>query len=101
VEVPLSEEAREDVVLACNEACANAVEHAYRRGPAARIRVSLSRDATAIRIDIVDEGAWRRDGEDAGRGHGMPLMRALMDEIEVRPSAEGTVITMKRRIMEP
>ena len=101
VEVPLSEEAREDVVLACNEACANAVEHAYRRGRAAPIRVSLSREATAIRIDIVDEGAWRRDGEDAGRGHGMSLMRALMDEIEVRPSDEGTVVTMKRRITEP
>jgi PAS domain S-box-containing protein len=100
-EVPLSEEPREDVVLACNEACANAVEHAYRRGPAAPIRVSLSRDATAVRIDIVDEGAWRRDGEDAGRGHGMSLMRALMDEIEVRPSDEGTVVTMKRRIAEP
>jgi len=101
VEVPLSDEAREEVVLACNEACANAIEHAYRRGPAVPIQVSLSRDATAIRIDIVDEGAWRRDGEDAGRGHGMSLMRALMDEIEVRPSDEGTVVTMKRRIAEP
>ncbi|TMM23861.1 MAG: GAF domain-containing protein [Actinobacteria bacterium] len=101
VEVPLSEEAREDVVLACNEACANAVEHAYRRVPAAPIRVRLSRDSTAIRIDIADEGAWRRDAEDSGSGHGMSLMRALMDEVEVRPSDEGTVVTMKRRIAEP
>jgi len=100
VDVPLSEEAREEVVLACNEACANAVEHAYRGGPVAPIRVSLSRDATAVRVDIVDEGAWRRDGEDVGRGHGMSLMRALMDEIEVHPSGEGTVVTMKRRLLE-
>jgi len=28
-------------------------------------------------------------------------MRALMDEIEVRPSGEGTVVTMKRRLLEP
>ena len=100
-DVPLSEEAREEVVLACNEACANAVEHAYLRGPAAPIRVSLGRKATTIRIDIVDEGAWRRDGEDAGRGRGMSLMRALMDRVQVRPSEEGTVVTMERRIEEP
>jgi serine/threonine-protein kinase RsbW len=101
VEVPLSEEAREEVVLACNEACANAVEHAYRKGPAAPIRVNLARDASDIRIEIVDEGAWRKDGEDAERGRGMSLMRALMDEVDVRRSDEGTVVTMRRRVSEP
>ena len=100
-EVPLSEEAREDVVLACNEACANAVEHAYRRGPAAPIRVSLVRDATAITVEVVDEGVWRTDGEEAERGRGMPLMHMLMDEIDVRPSDEGTVVTMRRHLLEP
>jgi len=100
-EVPLSDEAREEVVLACNEACANAVEHAYLDGPAAPIRVSLRRDATDIAIEIVDEGAWRREGEDAGRGHGMLLMRALMDEVDMRPSDEGTVVAMRRRVAEP
>jgi len=72
----------------------------YARTPRLAAEVGLD-DATAIRLEIVDEGAWRRDGEDAGRGHGMSLMRALMDEIEVRPSDEGTVVTMKRRIAEP
>src|SRR5204863_5124492 len=99
-EVPLSEEAREDVVLACNEACANAVEHAYRRGPVAPIRVRLVRDATDITIEVVDEGAWRTDGDDAERGRGMPLMNMLMDEVDVRPSEEGTVVTMRRRLSE-
>jgi len=99
-EVPLPEEMREEVVLACNEACANAVEHAYLDGPAAPIRVSLRRNATDIRIEIVDEGAWRRDGEDAGRGHGMPVMRALMDEVDLRPTDEGTVVAMRRRFAE-
>ncbi|MDP9300865.1 MAG: GAF domain-containing protein [Actinomycetota bacterium] len=101
VEVPLSDEAREEVVLACNEACANAVEHAYLEGLAAPIRVSLVRDATDIKIEIVDEGAWRQDGAGADRGRGMPLMRALMDEVGVRPSSDGTVVTMRRRISEP
>src|SRR5207247_8380116 len=78
-EVPLSEETREDVVLACNEACANAVEHAYRRGPVAPIRVSLVRDATDITIEVVDEGVWRTDGEDAERGRGMPRRHRLVD----------------------
>jgi serine/threonine-protein kinase RsbW len=100
-EVPLSGEAREDVVLACNEACANAVEHAYRRGPAAPIRVSLVRDATDITIEVVDEGAWRSDGDDAERGRGMPLMNMLMDEVDVLPSDEGTVVTMRRHLSEP
>ena len=101
VEIPLSEEAREEVVLACNEACANAVEHAYLEGPVAPVRVSLDRDATDITIEIVDEGAWRQDGEDPERGLGMSLIRALMDEVDVRPSDDGTVVTMRRRISEP
>jgi hypothetical protein len=67
-EVPLPEDARDDVVLACNEACANAVEHAYRRGPAAPIRVKLARDGTDIRIEVIDEGVWRTDGGGCGAG---------------------------------
>jgi serine/threonine-protein kinase RsbW len=62
--------------------------------------VSLVRDATDITIEVVDEGVWRTDGEDPERGRGMPLMHMLMDEIAVRPSDEGTVVTMRRRLSE-
>jgi anti-sigma regulatory factor (Ser/Thr protein kinase) len=31
----------------------------------------------------------------------MPLMHMLMDEISVRPSDEGTVVTMRRHLSEP
>jgi anti-sigma regulatory factor (Ser/Thr protein kinase) len=30
----------------------------------------------------------------------MPLMHMLMDEVGVRPSDEGTVVTMRRRLSE-
>ena len=44
-----------------------------------------------------DYGAWRQPRED-DQGRGLLLMRALMDDVEVTPSAEGTVVRLKRTL---
>jgi anti-sigma regulatory factor (Ser/Thr protein kinase) len=87
----------EDISLACSEACANAIEHAY--GPvAASIEVTseVSPSGEAV-IQVRDFGRWRPPrGEHRGRG--MRLMEGLMDAVRVDPGEGGTTVTLRRRL---
>lgn len=90
---------REDVhaiKVACGEACANAIEHAYRPGDAA-FRVKASRMDSEVLIVVRDFGRWR-DQRGTDRGRGLPLMQALMDSVELSPSPEGTTVRLRRRL---
>jgi anti-sigma regulatory factor (Ser/Thr protein kinase) len=46
---------------------------------------------------VRDYGSWRPERGDE-RGRGLVLMRALMDTVEVTPSAEGTTVRLRRRL---
>jgi len=84
------------IKVACGEACANAIEHAYRPGDAA-FRIEASREDTDVLIIVRDFGGWRKPrGTDRGRG--LPLMEALMDSVHVDPSSEGTTVHLRRRL---
>jgi len=85
-----------DITVACQEACANAVEHAYR--PAhERFDLEVRDDAGRIRVTVRDRGQWRAP-RGANRGRGLVLMRALMETVDVRQQEEGTVIVMERTL---
>ena len=88
----------EDLVLACNEACANSIEHA---------RVSPAPDAlfvsgsvlvdSVVMLTVRDNGRWQL-GPPAGRGRGLDLICSLADEVAIRRSDDGTEITLYRRL---
>ncbi len=85
------------IKVACGEACANAIEHAYRPGDAA-FRIEASREDAEVLIVVRDFGGWRKPrGTDRGRG--LPLMEALMDSVHVDPSSEGTTVHLRRRLV--
>ena len=86
----------QDITLAANEACQNAIEHAERSstGPA---RVELERDSGLVTIRVRDRGRWRA-GRRPARGRGLPLMRALMESVEVDKGADGSTVTLRRRL---
>ena len=85
-----------DVVVACQEACANAVEHAYAPGPAG-FELELVHADGLIRLMIRDQGRWRPPrGENRGRG--LPLMHALMDEVAIRETRAGTEVELVRTL---
>jgi anti-sigma regulatory factor (Ser/Thr protein kinase) len=85
-----------DIIVACQEACANAVEHAY--GPArALFEVAASHDGGLVRLTVSDRGRWRAPRGD-NRGRGIPLMRALMDTVDVRHTDDGTAVTLARHL---
>jgi serine phosphatase RsbU (regulator of sigma subunit)/anti-sigma regulatory factor (Ser/Thr protein kinase) len=84
------------IKVACGEACANAIEHAYRPGDAA-FRIEASRVDTEVLIVVRDFGGWR-EPRGTDRGRGLPLMEALMDFVQVDPSSEGTTVHLRRRL---
>jgi len=92
---------REDIVLACDEACANAIEHAYRSTSVAPIELDARMDRDEVIIEIRDTGRWREDAVEGDRGRGIAIMRAVMDDVDIRTGAKGTLVTLRHRIPEP
>jgi PAS domain S-box-containing protein len=89
-----SEQEIAEITTACGEACTNAIEHAGAGGSGS-FEVEGRLDGAAVDILVRDFGSWRpvREGD---QGRGLSLMRALMDDVAVSPSAEGTTVRMRR-----
>jgi GAF domain-containing protein/anti-sigma regulatory factor (Ser/Thr protein kinase) len=90
--------AADDVVLACSEAAANCVEHAYLGRPRDQIRLSARLEAPGVvALEVRDTGRWRASPAPGDRGRGLDMMRATMDSVVVTTDAAGTVVRMARR----
>jgi anti-sigma regulatory factor (Ser/Thr protein kinase) len=87
----------EEIALACSEACANAIEHAYGPAPARlEVTATLVGDHEAL-VSVRDFGAWREPRGDH-RGRGKVLMAGLMDGVEIDRSVGGTTVRLRRRL---
>jgi anti-sigma regulatory factor (Ser/Thr protein kinase) len=86
----------QDIVMATNEACQNAIEHAYGLSPEP-FSVLLDAEDGAIVITVRDRGGWR-DGSSDDRGRGLPLMRALMDTVEIDQRPSGSTVVLRRSL---
>jgi serine phosphatase RsbU (regulator of sigma subunit)/anti-sigma regulatory factor (Ser/Thr protein kinase) len=87
-----------DITVACQEACANAVEHAYAPGPEA-YEVEARMMGPTVEVAVRDGGRWRR-ARGSPRGRGMPLMEALMDSVHIQHTADGTVVVLRRDLRD-
>jgi anti-sigma regulatory factor (Ser/Thr protein kinase) len=88
----------EDVILAVNEAVANAMEHAYGPGDA-RVEVAARcSDAGTLEVRVRDFGRWRAVRPDDGGGRGLTLIRNLMDDVTIDATGDGTTVLMARRL---
>ena len=89
-----------DVVLAVNEAMANAAEYAYAtadRPGVMQVQARYDGNAATLTVTIEDQGAWRTSDpgtRELKRGRGIPLMRALADEATVDTSPTGTRVSL-------
>jgi anti-sigma regulatory factor (Ser/Thr protein kinase) len=85
-----------EITTACNEACANAIEHAYGPGDASfSFEASLIDDRLAVTVR--DTGRWQAPHA-LHRGLGLTIMRALMDAVNVDSGPGGTTVEMQRRV---
>lgn len=90
----------QDVLLAVNEACTNAVEHGCRGDSAGDVTVRAETTAARIRIVVTDRGSWKEPSArpDSARGRGIVLMRAVMDRVEIVRGPDGTCVEMTARV---
>jgi anti-sigma regulatory factor (Ser/Thr protein kinase) len=89
-----------EISLAANEACANAIEHAYPPGPASfelTAQAVGEAEATEVKITVRDTGSWRPPrGENRGRG--LTIIEGAMDKVEINPTPDGTEVVMHKRL---
>ena len=91
-----SEDETYDITVACQEAAANAVEHAY--GPGARtFEIEATRSGNEIEVTVRDHGQWR-SARGTHRGRGLLMMEALMDSVQVEQAEAGTVVVLRRAL---
>ncbi len=111
-QLKFSEEEIAEIEISVDEACANAMEHAYLDDscatPAVHVELFLSPDKLTIRISDSGRGAHEFDegmsldsyldiNRKKFRGLGMVLMRQFMDEVQIEASSEnGTVVKMTK-----
>jgi anti-sigma regulatory factor (Ser/Thr protein kinase) len=90
----------QDVLVAAGEAIANAIEHGHRHLPGQQVRLRAVSTANQLRLTVTDSGRWRTTppGDRGLRGHGIALMRALMQQVTIEPGPSGTTVDMYVRI---
>jgi anti-sigma regulatory factor (Ser/Thr protein kinase) len=92
-----SEDEVYEVLVACGEACANAVAHAHPAMSDAPFEVHAVRRDGQVTISVRDTGRWRPAGEESN-GRGLALMRQLMDDVDIGRGPDGTTVTIRRRL---
>lgn len=96
-----------DTKLAVTEACANAIRHGSPDQQKDRITIRLSSTREAVVAEISDPGegfdpaALTLAHEPHPGGHGIPLMKALMDELDFQKNPTGTTVRLVKRVKTP
>lgn len=86
----------DELVLAISEAAANAIEHPVKATePSIEVNVEVRDDEVVACVR--DFGQWDDTDPEPDRGHGLTLIRGLVD-IEVRRHVDGTRLTMRRAL---
>jgi anti-sigma regulatory factor (Ser/Thr protein kinase) len=86
--------------FAANEAVSNAVEHGapYDDGT---VRLRIEEDGLELTFYVEDRGTFapqvRTDDAISDRGRGLAFMAAVVDELEVKPVDEGTLVRLTKR----
>jgi anti-sigma regulatory factor (Ser/Thr protein kinase) len=85
-----------EIQLASHEACANAIEHAYKFGDEL-VELEGQLLDSEVAVTVRDRGSWREQA-DGQRGRGIDLMNALMDRVTVNGGPDGTEVHLRRKL---
>jgi anti-sigma regulatory factor (Ser/Thr protein kinase) len=100
---PVSDELLADLKLALTEACGNCVRHAYPDGQG-DVSVAYAFDDGTIEMIVEDHGvgldATAAPSRTDESGMGLPIIRTVVDELEIRPGVDGrgTIVRMTKRL---
>ena len=95
----------DEVQVALQEACTNAIRHAHNGDPCRRFRVELRRLENQLEVLVRDTGApFDLDAKKPPLpealqegGYGIRIMRSWMDEVELTRDDTGNVLRLVRR----
>ena len=87
------------IVMACSEACTNAIEHAGADPGDTIAFEAVLRDGE-VEVTVSDRGRWRDQRPPSDQGRGLDLIEALMDDVHLETLPEGTTIKLRRRLTE-
>ena len=90
--------------FAVNEAVSNAIEHGetFEDGT---VRLRIDDEADGLTFSVLDRGSFtpsspRKVDGVADRGRGLAFMAAMVDDLQVKPMEEGTLVRLtKRRVV--
>lgn len=85
-----------EILVACGEACSNAVAHAYPPGEAS-YSLETQRAGEGVEVRVRDHGRWREPAA-GSPGRGLVLIETLVDRLEIDRGQTGTVVSMWRRL---
>lgn len=104
----VDESAVADIAISVSELVNNAIVHGNRRLVEKRVTVSIDKRDGAVTITVSDEGGGFDPNKVADPladanllkevGRGLFIVRSLMDEVEVKPSAKGTAVTITKEV---
>jgi anti-sigma regulatory factor (Ser/Thr protein kinase) len=94
------------VAFAVNEAVSNAIEHGapFEDGT---VRLRVHEDDDRLTFSVLDRGTFTLQSHApvdgiADRGRGLAFMAAMVDDFQVKPLEEGTLVRLtKRRVTGP
>ncbi|HEY1275661.1 MAG TPA: ATP-binding protein [Thermoleophilaceae bacterium] len=95
----MDDEACYSVKLAMSEAVTNAIQHGSS-SPDDTVVITVVEEAGALVFEVFDSGRFRPRvfrGELPEHGRGFEFMRALMDDVDLRPTAQGTLLRLTKR----
>lgn len=87
------------IVMACSEACTNAIEHAGA-GPNETISFEAVLRDDEVEVTVRDHGHWRDQRPPSNQGRGLELIGALMDGVQLDTLPEGTMVRLRRRLSQ-
>jgi anti-sigma regulatory factor (Ser/Thr protein kinase) len=89
-----------DVKVAMSEAVTNAIRHGSS-SPRDPIRIAVMAEGAALVFEVLDTGRFiprvMRRGELSESGRGLEFMRVLMDDVDLRPGRDGTLMRFIKR----
>jgi serine phosphatase RsbU (regulator of sigma subunit)/anti-sigma regulatory factor (Ser/Thr protein kinase) len=89
-----------EVLLAISEAVTNAAEHAYPDG-AGDVRMHVNYSASGLCVEVADTGSFLDRLPQAGRGRGLPIIRAVARDVKIhRQGGTRVVMTFDLRRQE-
>ena len=101
-----SEEDTQFIILAIDEACANIIRHAYKGRRDGEIIISCTEKEDGIEFLLADMGeladcsSWPERSLEEVRpgGLGLPLIRAVMDQVVFRRGEKGNELLLSKAL---